>query len=285
VVADKFPWLGPGEAGMNRRGKMRVLPLRHAQGEYSVDENEQLLAKLEELKAILLQHVQHGDADQDRYTALRREFIGNARLAPLLPDFLKQDTTLLEVRRRSQQLGGWAERRAFVADALQPALDYLQQPALTPAEEVVNSTLTAVDSEHVRLAWRKAIDRRRYDPDGAITIARTLVEAVCKHVLGPGAYEGGWDLPRLYRETARSLSLDPDRHADDSLKQLLRGCGTAVEGLAAVRNKLGDAHGKGAGDPVPARLHAELAVNLAGTMSTFLIATWEESRRPEGPPS
>lgn len=70
----------------------------------------------------------------------------------------------------------------------------------------------------------------------------------------------------------------PDRHADESLKQLLRGCGTAVEGLAAVRNKLGDAHGKGEGDPVPARLHAELAVNLAGTMAMFLISIWEESR-------
>ena len=73
-----------------------------------------LLAKVEELKAILLDQVQHGNADQARYTALRRELLANPRLFPLLPTFLKQDTTLLEVRRRSQKLGGWAERRDFI---------------------------------------------------------------------------------------------------------------------------------------------------------------------------
>jgi hypothetical protein len=248
-------------------------------------DNDGLLARLLELKEILLAEVQNGHADQGRYAALRSELLADARLYQLLPTFLKQDTTFLEVRRRSQQLGGWAPRRAFIAEALQPALDYLQQPALSPAEEVVNSTLSAVDSDHVRLAWQKAIDRRRHDPDGAITMARTLVEAVCKHVLGPGAYEGDWDPPRLYKETARRLRLDPDRHADDSLKQLLRGCGTAVDGLAAVRNKLGDAHGKGEADPVPARLHAELAVNLAGTMAMFLISIWEETRLAKGGPA
>jgi hypothetical protein len=246
-----------------------------------MSKNEELLAKLLELKAILLQEVQNGLADQDRYAALRGELLADNRLFQLLPDFLKQDTTLLEVRRRSQQLSrSWAPRRAFVADALQLALDYLQHPVLTPVEEVIASTLATVDSEHVRLAWQKAIDRRKYDPDGAITIARTLVESVCKHILGPGAYENDWDLPRLFRETARRLRLDPDRHADESLKQLLRGCGTAVDGLAAVRNRLGDAHGKGEGDPVPAELHAELAVNLAGTMASFLIRVWEAVGQP-----
>lgn len=250
-----------------------------------MSDNDGLLAKLVELKGILLEQVQNGHADQNRFAALRGELLADNRLFQLLPGFLKQDTTLLEVRRRSQELGGWAVRRAFIADALQPALDYLQQPAMTPAEEVVNSTLSTVDSEHVRLAWQKAIDRRRHDPDGAITIARTLVEAVCKHVLGSGVYENDWDLPKLYKETARRLRLDADRHADESLKQLLRGCVTAVDGLAAVRNKLGDAHGKGDDDPVPARLHAELAVNLAGTMAMFLISIWEETRPAKGGPA
>jgi Abortive infection C-terminus len=241
-----------------------------------MSENGGSLARLLELKELLLAQVQHGNGDQGRYAALRGELLSDGRLYQLLPSFLKQDTTLLEVRRRSQQLGGWAPRRAFIAEAFAPVIEYLQQPPLTPAEEVVHGTLSTIDSAHVRLAWQKAIDRRRIDPDGAITIARTLVEAVCKHVLGTGAYENAWDLPRLYKETARRLRLDPDRHADESLKQLLRGCGTAVDGLAAVRNKLGDAHGKGPDDPIPERLHAELVVNLAGTMAGFLIAVWEE---------
>jgi hypothetical protein len=41
-----------------------------------------------------------------------------------------------------------------------------------------------------------------------------------------------------------------------------------------LRNKIGDAHGKG-GKPVkPSPRHAALAVNLAGTMATFLVETW-----------
>jgi Abortive infection C-terminus len=248
-----------------------------------MSENDVPLAKLLELKEILLDHVQQGNGDQNRYAELRGELLADNRLFRLLPDFLKQDTTLLEVRRRSQQLGGYAPRREFIAGALQPTLDYLQQPVMTPVEEVIAGTLSTIDSAHVRLAWQKAIDRLKGDPDGAITIARTLVEAVCKKILGPGAYDNDWDLPRLYRGTARRLRLDPDRCADESLKLMLRGCGMAVEGLAAVRNKFGDAHGKGDDDPVPKGVHAELAVIVAGTMASLLVAAWEESgQRADG---
>jgi hypothetical protein len=51
-----------------------------------------------------------------------------------------------------------------------------------------------------------------------------------------------------------------------------------VEGLGALRNRLSDAHGKGTAGVKPAPRHAELAVNLAGTMATFLVATWEARR-------
>jgi hypothetical protein len=242
-----------------------------------MDVNDELLERLSDLKRVLLDHVQHGNADEAKYIALRRDVLGNTRIYPLLPEFLKQDTTLLELRRRAQQLGGWVPRRTFIAEAFQPAFDYLQQPTLSPIEEVLTATLVIVDSVLIHSAWQKAIDRRKHDPDGAITIARTLVEAVCKHILGAGAYDVSWDLPKLYKETARRLRLDANQHADESLKQMLRGCTSAVEGLAAVRNKLGDAHGKGAGDPIPDFLQAELAVNLSGAMATFLISAWEES--------
>jgi hypothetical protein len=47
-----------------------------------------------------------------------------------------------------------------------------------------------------------------------------------------------------------------------------------IEGLGAVRNKLSDAHGRGKRSPKPAARHAELVVNLAGAMATFLVRTW-----------
>ena len=60
---------------------------------------------------------------------------------------------------------------------------------------------------------------------------------------------------------------------------ILGGCQTVIDGLGAICNRHGDAEGtKGAGVR-PAPRHAELAVNLAGTMATFLLATWEAKHK------
>jgi Abortive infection C-terminus len=48
-----------------------------------------------------------------------------------------------------------------------------------------------------------------------------------------------------------------------------------VNYIGTIRNRLGDAHGPGPYRVRPLPRHAELVVNLAGTMATFLIATWQ----------
>jgi Abortive infection C-terminus len=42
-----------------------------------------------------------------------------------------------------------------------------------------------------------------------------------------------------------------------------------------LRNRLGDAHGQGKRPVKPAPRHAELAVNMAGSLASFLLATFE----------
>ncbi len=61
--------------------------------------------------------------------------------------------------------------------------------------------------------------RRTADPEGAITVARTLLEAVCKHILdGLGiAYAPRDDLPKLYGAVARGLRLAPDQHREEPI--------------------------------------------------------------------
>jgi len=44
-----------------------------------------------------------------------------------------------------------------------------------------------------------------------------------------------------------------------------------------LRNSVGDAHGQGVINIKPKPRHAELAVNLAGSMSHFLLSSYEES--------
>lgn len=60
----------------------------------------------------------------------------------------------------------------------------------------------------------------------------------------------------------RLVNLAPDDHAEQVFKQILSGCHSAVTGLGALRNKLGDAHSLGPVRARPLPRHAELAVNL-----------------------
>src|ERR1035437_2732880 len=59
---------------------------------------------------------------------------------------------------------------------------------------------------------------------------------------------------------------------------ILGGAHSVVDGLANLRNRLGDAHGQGKRPVKPAPRHAELAVNMAGSVASYLLATFEAKR-------
>lgn len=160
-------------------------------------------------------------------------------------------------------------------------------PTGSPADESISATLAAFDPTQVHERWTMALERRTSEPAGAITLARTLLEDVCKWVLDQAeeTWQEADDLPVLYRKLAKVLKLAPDDHTEQVFKQILGSCQSVVESLGALRNKLSDAHSLGPKRSRPQARHAELAVNLAGAMATFLVATWESrqagtSRRP-----
>lgn len=147
----------------------------------------------------------------------------------------------------------------------------------SPADAAISSVLKRFEPDQIHARWTAALDRRSTDPAGAITLARTLLEDVSRWLLeelGQKAPDQD-DLPALYRKLAKALKLAPDDHSEQVFKQILGSCQQVVEQLGALRNKLGDAHGGGPRRAKPAARHAELAVNLAGSMATFLMATWE----------
>lgn len=160
--------------------------------------------------------------------------------------------------------------------------EYRRAPKGAPIDAAVSSALRRLNAENIIDAWAKALDRRSTDPDGAITAARTLLETVCKHILDEEQvrYDDKADLPKLYRSMAEHLELVPDRQSEQVIRQVLGACQTVVGGLGAMRNRLSDSHGKGKATVKPAPRHAELAVNLAGAMSLFLIETWEARKKP-----
>ena len=82
------------------------------------------------------------------------------------------------------------------------------------------------------------------------------------------------DLPKLYTTAAECLHLAPSQHTEKVFKSILGNCQSIVGNLAGLRNKLGDSHGQGKRHVKPQERHAELAVNLAGSMAMFLVSTW-----------
>ena len=82
------------------------------------------------------------------------------------------------------------------------------------------------------------------------------------------------DLPALYRAVSMQLQIAPSQHTEETFKRILGGATSVVEGLGSLRNKIGDAHGQGKQPVRPTARHAQLAVNLAGTMATFIVETW-----------
>jgi hypothetical protein len=144
------------------------------------------------------------------------------------------------------------------------------------------SELGMSESEAVRDSWSKALATVSSDPAGAITAARSLVEAACRHVLAEFAISNDehGNLPRLYKDASARLGLSSNDETNNALRRLLAGCTAVVDGLAEFRNLLGDSHGKGPLSQRPARRHAALAVALGGGMSAFLLATLDAMRRP-----
>lgn len=115
------------------------------------------------------------------------------------------------------------------------------------------------------------------DFDGAITNARSLLEAVLTDVEqdlspeSPPGYDG--DLPKLYKRVARLLNLEPERtDIAEPLKQVLGGLASVVSGLSALRNKMGDAHVR---SYQPSKRHALLVVNSAKTVANFVVDSKE----------
>lgn len=123
------------------------------------------------------------------------------------------------------------------------------------------------------------------DFSGAITNARSLIEAVLIGIekdLDPGAATYDGDLLKLYKRAQKLLNLEPDRKdISDSLRQILSGLTSIVNGLAAMRNKMSDAH---AATYRPSRHHAKLAVYAATTLADFLFETknYQHQRRVPG---
>jgi hypothetical protein len=122
----------------------------------------------------------------------------------------------------------------------------------TPGEIVVDVKLEPSHLSHDFIV--EQIEKRRTktsngDYDGAITNARSLVEAVLAAVekeFDANAPDYDGDLPRLYKRVQKHLNLSPENpKISGSMKQTLTGFVSIIGGLSGLSNKMGDRHVSG----------------------------------------
>ncbi|TWT66654.1 abortive infection family protein [Allorhodopirellula solitaria] len=116
---------------------------------------------------------------------------------------------------------------------------------------------------------------RDEDYDGAITNARSLLEAVLSEIqvrLIAEPQKADGDLGKLFKRVQKALNLEPSRpDVADSLRQVLAGLSSIVNGIAPIRNRMSDAHARSF---KPTRHHAKLTVNASHTAVDFLVETY-----------
>ena len=233
------------------------------------------------LKNTLMTRATGGSYQVGLYEELRKELLGKPDIAKHLPAWLRTHRRMDEFWQFIKtQLSSYAGRRQFLTEAFNPALTYLETTDNSPSKQSIDDSLKTLDINHIHDTWTKALDRRNNDPEGAITSARALLESTCKSILDElEIAHSDNDLPKLYAKVAEALNIAPSQHTERVFKQILGGCHSVVEGLGALRNRIGDAHGQGKHPVKPAPRHAELAVNFAGAMAAFLVATYKERKR------
>ena len=159
-------------------------------------------------------------------------------------------------------------------------IEKLEFDETTPIKISTSEVLKVHGPAEVHVYWNKALDRVPRDPEGAITLARTLLEATCKTILTDLniEFKSRDDVPKLWSKCSEALNLSPSQHHEVVFKTILGNCMSIVSNISALRNKLGDAH---VDLPLPIKpkpRHAALTVNLAGAMATFLTDTWQAQK-------
>jgi Abortive infection C-terminus len=151
------------------------------------------------------------------------------------------------------------------------------------AGEVECEVPAQVDDEFVQDQIRKATDKLATDDfDGAITNARSLVEAVLGYVYKQVKQEDlpkSGDLKKDYKNVRDHLKLSPDAHTDETIRQVLNGLTSVIDGIETLSNQMGDRHRR---KLKPTKRHAKLVVNAAKTVADFILDTFQSISKPAG---
>lgn len=244
---------------------------------------EPLLDRVHRLQNGLVAEATGGsfDGGDVEYKKIRAELCNALALKSLAPPFLRRCSDLA-------QFWGWikyekstyAERRTIIWQAFAPLIEQIEFGGQSPIKQHAEDILKVYAPADVHSYWDKALSRVANDPEGALTMARTLLEGCCKGILDDLSisYSNREDIPSLWNKCSLELGLAPSQHNEQVFKAILGSCVSIVSNISALRNKLGDAHVDQPKQIRPKPRHAALAVNLSCAMTAFLVETWHDKK-------
>jgi len=194
---------------------------------------------MELLQNTLISTATNDDYQTGDYQQLRRELLEREDLRALVPEYLISCRSLSHFWQFiKKRFSHYAERREFIWESFSPLLEHIELRDTSPSDIVTEDTTRNLGAAYIEGQWKKCLQRRASDPEGAITAARSLIETVLRFVLDETKipYKESEDLPSLYRKTASVLRLSPSQHGEEVFKQILSGIFSIVNGFAALRN-------------------------------------------------
>lgn len=118
------------------------------------------------------------------------------------------------------------------------------------------------------------------DTDLAIGTAKDLIETACKSILKKHGknFLSDWNLGKLLKETSDILDFKPKKasnpeKADGSIRQILKGITTMINGVSELRNAYGTGHGKEADFQMLETKYAKLIVGAVSEIVIFYLVT------------
>lgn len=229
--------------------------------------------------------------DHETYVALRSDFLDSIHRRNL-PQIVKVARDAFQIIRfckekHPDKIWDIEKFKEIVYDEFQIFLDLLENIHFGLVHDQVINAFGDLDNDAIIKHWDVCVQRIDNEPDGAITRARTLLEAICKQILDEMGknFNSNAPLPKLFNTTADVLNLAPSEHHEKLFKGILSGCSSVVQNIGEIRNKFGDSHGSQVYDDKVASHHAALVANLAGSMALFLFQRWQEQSEKTNKPS